>query len=145
MKKIILISLMLQGCATAIPLSYREHCALRGMVLDGVSTNSSSGTSVGITEIISVSDESSENIHCSLPRNDADKCMVQNLGKKAAPKAEYNDGIGGKRTLTAIGYVFYVVPGLLLKSVYDNQRDKALEESRNTASSSCGNTQALNN
>lgn len=140
MKKItMLIVLAFTGCATVAPISYQEHCALKGLKLAGVSesngTSSASAYNYQTGQSATAYGNSyAENIGCLAPSSPQDKCEIKNHQQTAIPKADYNDGIKGKRILNGFAYVLWVVPGVVLKLVYDDQHDKAVAKSREIAS-----------
>jgi hypothetical protein len=126
------------------PISYNEHCALRGMVLSGVSdgvertfiSGGNGGWASGTSQ--------SQNISCSRAKTEEDKCMVRKYTASAQPKAEYNDGYRSKRTLTGVGYYAFILPGVALKLVYDKQLDEAMKASQDApgANQDCSRTPA---
>lgn len=129
----IVFTLLLSGCAVMAPLSYNEHCATRGMKLAGVSDTNGSSTSFmpGVGAV--VSGGRAESVSCEVPQSDADLCKVKYYSATAAPKLEYNDGIGTKRLVTGTGYFLFVLPGVIAKLAYDSQLDGAVDASNDIA------------
>ncbi|MGE3683081.1 MAG: hypothetical protein AB7G93_15270 [Bdellovibrionales bacterium] len=126
------------GCATAIPLTDKESCAIRDLKLVGVDTGY--GTSVGFATVTSTNSSHSARVsstghsygefrQCRLPATDEDKSEIENLKAEATPKLRYNQNIRQKKIWTGIGYVAYIIPGIVLKVSYDNQYDEAVNES----------------
>jgi hypothetical protein len=145
MNKIILLSvciLSLSGCATMAPVSYDEHCAVQGMKFTGVTQSSGTEFSTATAynyqtgqtaNAYGSSSYSGQSVSCRPPQNEVEKCEVQHAGAAAAPKIDYNDGIGGKRFLTGTGYVLWIIPGLIAKGAFDSQRDGAIKRSQEIA------------
>lgn len=113
--------LFLSGCATAIPLTYEEQCSLREMKLAGVNSGSAQ---YGLDTI------KSESVSCRIPADQTEEVEVSRRKSITTPKAEYNNTVQSKRLFGAIGYVLYIVPGIVIKIVADNQRQTAIEKSQ---------------
>ena len=72
---------------------------------------------------------SSENVRCEVPSNADEKKEVGLLAQSLRPKVVYNDDIKFKQTMTALGYVIYIIPGIAAKYYYDGERERAINES----------------
>lgn len=118
------------GCATYLPSSYEDHCALKGLKLEGVDDNfgRSFHTNPQTGQYV-IGNQSGENIRCVVPKTDVEKCEVENKRKVAEPIDEYNDGVKMRRIFTAYGYAFFFVPGYITNLFSEKKRDKAIEES----------------
>jgi len=141
MKKLMCVITILSfsGCATGIRYNSNQECSARGMVLDGVSISHESARASGYnyysgTTTVNAS-SSYESANCEYPKDDAKKCEAKTYLSSTEPINEYNDGIGGKRLLNGLGYLAFIVPGIVLKIIYDNQRSDAISESRKIMSS----------
>lgn len=124
----ILAGLSVVGCATAIPLSYHEHCALKGMRLAGVNSGNSYGSANSGNVRVNI-DTYSENVSCVVPQTPVDKCEVSRYLKVVEPKIDYNESLGMKRNITGLGYCAGIVPGVVAKVLYDGQRSDARKAS----------------
>lgn len=130
MKKIISTACLLaltSGCATAIPYSYKEECSFKEMKLHGVDSAKFVG-SVG-NGISADFNGTEDRISCVVPTSDEERCEVVTSQATAKPKYDYNDSIGTKRFITGVGYVAGIVPGIIAKILYENQKNNALKES----------------
>lgn len=123
--------LAFQNCATAIPLSPRETCALDDLKLHNtdqggaiVAGYGSGGSALAVGK--------SKVIRCELPATDVEKLEVTRTRTIVAPKAEYNSSIGTKKLITGIGWLAGV-PGIIAKFYYDHEYDKAVRESERIA------------
>lgn len=136
MKSVFLIILLsITSCASRAPLSYKQSCGAKGMVLAGV--NSQSGTFSGgsynyqSNSYISSRDSyDGESVQCVVPQTKKQECEASVYGQAAQPVLEYNDGYGTKRFLTGLGYYALIAPGIGFKLYYDSQLDKAVAKSR---------------
>jgi hypothetical protein len=130
MKSIILCLLVVTSCATRAPLNYNQKCAAKGLVLDGVSEQSGSGSTYSFaTNSTYVSNSSGENISCVVPRNDYQRCQIEVYSKSIAPISEYNEWYKTKEFVNGLGYYALILPGVGLKYYYDSQRDQAINKS----------------
>lgn len=132
MKTLIMIFLTLSvvGCATNAPISYQEHCALRGLTLAGVSDGTSSAVAMGNNGNYAVARGNSESVSCVVPKTPEEKCEANRLTTVAAPKVDYNSNLTGKHWINGLAYVAYILPGVGAKLYYDHQLDKAVAESK---------------
>lgn len=147
----ILVFAALVSCATRAPLTYKQECGYKGMVLAGVNTQS--GTVSGSaynwkTNSTSYNDEyyEGESVQCVVPKNKKEACEAEVYGQAAAPLNEYNSGYQGKKFLTGLGYYALILPGVGLKFYYDGQRDKAVyqaKEIEKDALYSCSNEREI--
>lgn len=140
MKKVLCLALLLvvsSGCATAIPYSHREECALKGMKLTGVTSGYSRGIATAWNwqnTVTATSSAYEESVSCEMPKTKIEKCEIARLQRIATPKIEYNSSIDSKKFITGAGYVLYVIPGVVAKVVYDGKRSDAIDQSRAIAS-----------
>ena len=119
----------LSGCATAIPYSSKEKCALDDMKVVGVDLGNSSAAAYNLqTRAMVVGRGSGTTVRCEVPSTDAEKAEIEAINQYLEPINAYNSGIGGKRVLTGVGYVFWILPGLGAKLYYDSQYDKAIKD-----------------
>lgn len=127
---LVLVAVGVSGCATAIPYGPHEQCAQQGETLEGVST----GRGVGYTPnfvtgrgLMTVSNTYS--VNCREPQTEQEKCKIDAIQKEMVPKAEYNEHIENKKIVNETGYLLFLVPGVVAKVLYDDQRSDALAES----------------
>ena len=137
MRTLLLLAVVVvtSGCATAIPYSKEETCAFDGMKLGGV-THSSGSTSLydpNSGRVLSA-DSSGKGFSCVPPESEKDKCEIDRLNLAVQPKVDYNSNLGTKKWVTGVGYVLYIVPGVVAKLVYDGKYDTAMEKSQEIAS-----------
>lgn len=132
---LIATAISISGCATVAPVSDSETCAKSGMLLAGKSFSEGNAT-VWTGKTTAIGSSSGISLSCRVPENEADKCEVNRIASIAQPKFEYNENIGTKRTLTGVGYVLWIIPGVVLKLVYDSQYDKALSASNEISKTS---------
>jgi hypothetical protein len=123
-----LTALVFTGCATAIPYSYEESCAMKGMKLKGVDQADSDGYAYNANVGSIYSSSTTTHLRCDVPQNDEEKARINHVQTVVRPKYEYNDGIGTKRFLTGAGYILYILPGIGLKLHYDDQRREAINK-----------------
>lgn len=126
---VLLITAMTVGCASAIRISDKEACATRDLRLEGVDSGQVDSFHTASNGAYVSGSSYGEVRRCGVPSSEAEKREISDLKAAAEPKFEYNSGIKGKRLLTAVGYVFWVVPGVLLKYMYDGQYDEAVTRS----------------
>lgn len=134
--KLLLLSLLIlimTGCATAIPLTYEEDCAVRGMKLAGATTGHSVTTSTIIGRhghARAFSHSRGEGISCVVSEDEKENCKIDKLRAVALPKHEYNRDIRMKKMIIGLGYATLIVPGIVAKLIYDHQRSSAIDESQ---------------
>ena len=129
MKVLVLIALVIfQSCASRAPLTYKQTCGAKGMVLAGVREDSGSTSSYSYDYGRLSGYYDGESVQCVVPQNKKQECEAHIYGQAARPIMEYNDGIGGKRVLTGAGYYALILPGIGLKLYYDKQRDLAVQK-----------------
>ncbi len=129
-----ILSLFITGCATSAPMSYREHCALKGMVLAGITDDSESASAYNWKTGSTVTAYSSSTaVSCKVPESDEEKCEVSRLAQIAEPRAEYNGHLYSKRLITGFGYYALIVPGIVAKVLYDDQLGNVITKSRDIA------------
>lgn len=119
--------LSLCGCATYAPYDYTERCALKGMLLDGVDTQSGSAFAVNNYGQVATAYGSGENLRCNMPKTDDQKMTVARELYIVEPKYSYNMGLLSSRNYGE-GWYYQLVPGLA-KYVWDKRKEKALKES----------------
>jgi hypothetical protein len=131
MKILILLwlTLALLGCATAIPYTAEEQCALGAMHLVGLDFQSGSSHAVASNGRSAVAHSYGTAVRCETPKSEAESSHVAIVRQSLDPKIEYNNAIGGKRLMTGIGYVLWIVPGIGLKLYFDSEYDNAVEQS----------------
>ena len=126
----IIITLLLTSCATPINYTYEESCALKGLVLSGVTSTNLNGSNYNInTGNTSVNNLSGESIQCKIAQNENEKCLINELRKKMIPKVDYNENISTYRTITGVGYCLFIVPGIIFKIIFDDKKNNAIIES----------------
>lgn len=126
---VVIVAVMSVGCASAIRISDKEECATRDLKLEGVDSGQVDSFHAASNGAYVRGNSYGEVRRCGVPSSEAEKREISDLKAAAEPKVEYNSGIKGKRLLTAVGYVFWVVPGILLKYMYDGQYDEAVAQS----------------
>jgi hypothetical protein len=117
MRHLLIVSLLIGGCATRIRPTPEQECAGFDMVVDGVDITSRSGRFA----------------RCSKPASETQTCHIQAHKKSLGPVEEYNDDVTRKNWFLVGGYVIYVVPGIVLYNVYGNEKDDAIEKSAHMA------------
>lgn len=117
------------ACASYSPLSYQETCGVKGMVLKGVSSGTSSGVGVVSSGAIVSTSGYSEQVSCEVPKGEVEMCESDLGYRSAVPKLAYNDRVGTANNLIGIGYILYIVPGAVFAVVMSNQKSKAEAES----------------
>lgn len=123
------------GCASSIGYTRAEKCALRDMKVTGAYFGGGSASASSYNwktgETTSAHGRHSfEGVNCAVPETPSEKCDVATNRASATAKADYQDGYGGKVILNGIGYVLYIVPGILLKLHYDSTREDALAQAK---------------
>lgn len=126
MRLLVVLTLLVSGCATRIPTTYQQHCALKGMKLTGVTDGSGSQFVAHSDGSYATGSSSNQKIHCAVPQIQIDKCEAERLRKTTLPIQEYNDSVNSKRTWAALGYFFYIVPGIIVTYSANKQKKKAL-------------------
>jgi hypothetical protein len=124
MGKAIVAVAMLSACVSAPRLTANERCARRGMVLAGVSLSSSGGVGVatgGGRTVVATSSSYGEDVICMRPATPADACEVQGARVSADQKLDFS-AIGWNLTI-GIGYVLFILPGVVMYFVADSQSD----------------------
>jgi hypothetical protein len=96
------------------------------MILSGVaSTNSSSyNYNFGHTN------HHGESVMCEVPKTIVDKCKAIEIERSIGPVYEYNEWVRTKDMVTGAGYLAYVLPGIAAYWYFSNERDKAINKSR---------------
>lgn len=128
-----LVVVGLSGCATEIPYSAQEECALDGLKFVGVDKSNSSGVASGYAwgeqtrNMNYVS--SSIQVRCEIPKTEAEKVEISTLQKSVRPKVTYNRDVGTRKVVTGIGWLLYAVPGFILYMVFDDERTEAVTKS----------------
>jgi hypothetical protein len=125
----LVLSFGLFGCASRAPLSYEEHCALKGMSVAGVTSSQSSGFVQGSNGRFATVSGSSEQISCQPPKDEHATCEVRRHLAAAEPKLEYNSTTGGWDAAMGVGYLFYIIPGIGIKIAADAKYDEAVKRS----------------
>jgi len=114
------------GCVHRPPLTPAEQCAEQGMILEGMSLSTSGGVGVATvngTTAIARSSSYGETVACRRPATSTDHCEVASYSEAARRKGEFNTG--WRNLLIGVGYVVYILPGLVLYLVFDSQSDDA--------------------
>ena len=146
MKKFIILavaSCFISACATYAPVSYQEKCALKGMVLSGVGSESGSSFAVGRNGAWASGRSQSETVMCRVPETPKEQCEINSYVKAFEPKAKYNDSVSSVNPWIGVGYFIYILPGVVGKLAMDNKLDKAVnsyEESLPGYLSECNST-----
>lgn len=126
----LLVLVVISSCASYAPKTYNQQCADKGMVLTGVSNSSGSGSHYNIgTNSSVVSSYADEAVHCIVPENDIQRCEVEKYVESSMSVQEYNSSAGTKRFVTGVGYIAFILPGVVAKLVFDNQLDEAVSRS----------------
>jgi hypothetical protein len=115
----------LAGCASPARYSANERCANRDMVLDGITATNTTASNYYVGETHAYA----ESVSCAVPKSEKDRCEVDLYKRTATPKNEYNSSYDSKYFLSGLGYWVAIVPGVVLKVVYDGQLSDAEKKS----------------
>lgn len=114
----------LTACMAPLPLRYSEQCAAIGMVVAGVSFSSGSSTAVATNgQVFAVAHEDSDDqsLSCRPPMTTLEQCHMKAAVTSGLTRANYTPG--GENFFLFVGYVAFVIPGLVLHIVFDIGRD----------------------
>lgn len=141
MKRVVLVTAVLAGCVHAPALTPREQCGTQGMVVEGVAMSSGSDVTVATnlrTTAVARTNSYSETALCRRPATPEETCEARASGASAVEKLGYSPG--WRNVLIGVGYVFWILPGLVLFVVFDSQYDNTItdaEGARLTAQQQC--------
>lgn len=131
MKVVLLVMLLvLVSCASRAPMTYKQSCGAKGMVLAGVRSDSGSTSSYNMNYGAVNGSYDGESISCVVPQNAKQECEALVYQKAARPVLEYNSSYQSKKFLSGLGYYAFIVPGIGLKLYYDGQVDQAVAEAQ---------------
>ena len=117
------------------PITKDEKCAAEGMKVAGISKIAGAGYSSGtITGDLSgrysgTTYFEGENLVCTLPESDLERCLVDVLRLSSAPKRDFNKSYRMKNMGRIMGYFALVIPGVVVDKIMVNGRDKAVDKS----------------
>lgn len=127
---LLVIFLFISSCATPITMNSTEQCASRGLKLVGENFGGTSAEAYNYSNNNLIRANSySSNISCSPAVTENEKCEINRVQNSLTPIYEYNNSISSKRLINGIGYLCSIIPGIVLKIVYDNQQDSAIKRS----------------
>lgn len=100
MKALMLLaaSILLSGCV-GIPIPGEEQCAEEGMILADIQMAGSKAAA------------------CTKPKDSTHDCRIKALAGSTEPLHLYNDNLPLLNTMMVIGYIAYVVPGLVFTAL----------------------------
>jgi len=113
--RIVAMVLVLVGCMKDLPVRAPEQCATQGMVLEGETTK------IG---------EDDPDLHCRRAQTTADTCELNAAQKSLGARLDYSTG--GRNGLIFLGYVAFIVPGILLSVIFSGERNGIAEDADRT-------------
>ena len=126
----IVAAAVLAACIQPPELGPHETCAQSALLLNSISTtgDETHGVAVGPGGIASVSVESSSGTTtCRRAMTANERCEIEGYLASSAFKLHYKTG---KQNLyQTIGYIVFLVPGIILHATYANEVEAAGEES----------------
>lgn len=123
--------MLISGCVHDIPLAPQERCAFSGLVLDGTSTSSGETSSAAFGRGgVSVAKGYSygESASCRRPATPMERCEVAAFS--ASGRAKYDFDPGWRNGLTLVGYLAFLVPGIVMSVVFASDEDDARKSAR---------------
>lgn len=102
----LVIVIAMTSCMAELPIRPREQCSIQGMVLGGAS--------------MKLGDDDPE-LHCRRPETPAENCEALAAQKSLDARRDY--GTGGRNLGLFIGYVAFILPGVLLHIAFNSERD----------------------
>lgn len=106
----------LVSCVHKPALSGEEECAMRGMVMAGVDVSHSSASAVAVTPgrhpVVARGSGYSETYQCREATSQQDYCRIRAYQYAAQRKMNYSTT--GKNVAIGVGWVLYILPGLVL-------------------------------
>lgn len=130
MRRAILIAtaLAFSSCATLIPYTYDQTCALKGLKLKGVVSSNSSADSYNYYNGSTSTAISGEAVNCEVPTTEEEKKSIETMRRNLTPIAEYNEKVPSYRTITGVGYVLWILPGIYFYYRYDSDKNLAMNQ-----------------
>lgn len=128
------------GCIKAPLLSAQEACAQNGLIV-----STAGGKSVGGTVGREAGRFGGTDYGCARPRNEQDLCEIAAFAHMADEKIRFRTTL--RNFFIGVGYVAYVIPGVVLYFVFDHQRNKVMRKGDRTRLSvlrSCASPNELN-
>jgi hypothetical protein len=124
------------GCMHALPLSYSETCGIRGMAMAGAvvsdgGANSTVSDSRGHTSTAYASSHSDTAV-CARAVTFQEQCEVRAAAIAGAIKADF--AVRSRNFALGVGYVLYVLPGVILYFLFDSQANATMREAELAAS-----------
>jgi hypothetical protein len=119
-----ILSLSLAGCVSAPRVTPQERCAMTGLSLGSTSSVSAGGTVGATTGIFGAS-----GYQCVRPTSERERCEIEANAAAGRTKDDY--GVVGKNVIIGVGYLLYIVPGVLMYFIFDGHKD-SVEEDANT-------------
>ncbi len=95
---LLVASLLFSGCV-GIPIPPEEQCAEEGMILADIQMAGSKAAA------------------CTKPKDSTHDCRIKALAASTEPLHTYNGGLPYLNTMMVIGYMAYIVPGLVFTAL----------------------------
>jgi hypothetical protein len=140
--RVLVLAFALSGCVTDIRLTSEQTCAQREMVLDGEEIGHTGGVGVMTTGAVGVYGGQTVTARCAKPKTEMETCRIEKLKASIPPLEAYNATVVETNACIGFGYVFAIIPGIVMYKFANDDREKALLEVRNLASEAdrCGGT-----
>lgn len=122
------LSILTVSCATRAPLTYKQKCGVKDMVLIGVTEDSGDTTSYSNSLGSTSGSYRGESIQCKVPTTAVQKCEIEAYKQSMGPIEEYNKLHTGRQVFNGVAYAAFILPGALLKWAFDTQRDDAVKK-----------------
>lgn len=127
-----LVLITTSGCSFAPYISPEERCAVRGMVLGGITEETSTSGSIAYsnrTGLVSGSTTTySEGIICREIQPKDNPCFVRAL--QASARIKYEIDFNGRFLGLVIGYSLVLVPGIIMNIIFHSSANSAEDEAR---------------
>jgi hypothetical protein len=138
------LALTLVACVHRPPVTPREQCAAHGLALHGIAM--ASGRDVGVASadgvtVVATSSSYDENVSCRRAMTHEEVCELQAPAASLRVKLDFSTG--WRNALIGVGYVAYILPGVILWFVFDSQSDAAGDRAHRTAQSAYASCLAI--
>jgi hypothetical protein len=122
---------LLGACVHAPIWSPQEQCAANGLVLNGVV--SSHGETVAVASggaiVVANAESTDESVSCRRPATIDETCEVR--AATASLRVKLDFGTGWRNAMIGVGYVVYILPGLVLLLIFDSQKNSTADDAEN--------------
>ncbi len=108
--------LPLTACISAPRVTAQERCAMNGLTLASSSNVNAGGVIGQTTGIFGAS-----GYQCVRPATERERCEIQAHASAGAIKDDF--GVTGRNVAIGVGYLLYIIPGIIMYFVFDSQKD----------------------